>query len=130
MVIDLANFRDPVEILEGAMAHLEAVWGEERATASTAYQMMDRLCETFSNVCIDNLISETARKNGLQCPCSRHIEYWLTEGWTVPLERKREVRVQETEEEPPRGLRRGTWDVGNERPLRDGKAAAGGEDAE
>lgn len=122
MRIDRENFRDPVDVLTHALAHLISSRGEAKAKASLAYEIIDQQREKFTNLCIDSLISPTARENGLKCPCSRHIEYWETEGWTVP----REDGTRNTGDAAwDRG--HGTRDTGTAPPLRDGRAAASGE---
>jgi hypothetical protein len=80
-MIDPKNFRDPVGVLTHAIAWLEQSHGEATARQSLAFQILDQRREMLENLCVDGMISEVARKKGLRCPCSRHLEYWQTEGW-------------------------------------------------
>ena len=117
MTIDPQNFKDPVAVLEHAIAWLEHSRGEAAARQSLAFEILDQRRQTLVNMCVDKMISDAARRKGLTCPCSRHLEYWQTDGWRYypPID-----RLTQSGPEEPLSSRTG-------RPRVNGKAAAAGD---
>jgi hypothetical protein len=68
-------FRDPVEILSGAINYLVATRGEARAKHSTAFELLDAWREELVNGCIQDLLGESAKQKGIRCECRRHPWY-------------------------------------------------------
>jgi hypothetical protein len=65
-------FRDPVEILKGALAHLERTHGTLIAHKSQAWEIVDSCREELEKGCIADLIGDKGRAIGAKCDCRRH----------------------------------------------------------
>lgn len=66
------DFRDPVGILNGAMAALIAGHGEDRAQISDAWRILNEKKQQLELGCIQSILGDTAKDMGQICRCPRH----------------------------------------------------------
>jgi hypothetical protein len=114
---DSDTFRDPVDILTGAMRHLVVTRGMPQFKASQAFEILDGKREELVNGCIDDLLGESARLKGVRCECRRHP--W----WQPPRQGMREAQFSLSR---TAGAERRSA-LHASRPVRNGKMAAAGD---
>ena len=68
------DFRDPVEILNGAIKYVIESRGALRSRGSMALAILESRKHQLEMGCVDDLLGETAKAKGMHCPCPRHLE--------------------------------------------------------